>query len=77
MVIPCLTSLVSMYLPSEKQGQGIGVFRSLGALARVIGPLVASLVYWHLGSSSPYLIGAGFLLIPILLVSYLPAIKKA
>ena len=59
-VIPCLTSLVSMYTPSEEQGRSIGIFRSLGAMARVIGPIVASIVYWNYGSAYPYIIGAIF-----------------
>ncbi|MDC0253749.1 ferrochelatase [Bacteriovoracales bacterium] len=72
MVIPCLTSLVSLYTPPESQGQSIGIFRSLGALARVIGPIGASLLYWKMGPSYPYFLGAVFLLIPILMVGKLP-----
>ena len=73
MVIPCLTSLVSLYTPSENQGQSIGIFRSLGALARVIGPIVASLLYWKMGPSYPYFLGAVFLIIPILMIRKLPS----
>lgn len=76
MVIPCLTSLVSLYTPKEFQGQSIGVFRSLGALARVVGPIVASVIYWRLGSASPYIYGAAFLIIPILFVLALPKVKS-
>lgn len=72
MAIPCLTSLVSLYTPAQEQGKSIGIFRSLGALARVIGPIIASLVYWKYGSSSPYFIGAVFLFIPIIMVALLP-----
>ncbi len=72
MAIPCLTSLVSLYSPAEEQGKSIGIFRSLGALARVVGPLIASVMYWKYGSASPYFIGAAFLIIPILMVSFLP-----
>ena len=73
MVIPCLTSLVSLYTPSQNQGQSIGIFRSLGALARVIGPIVASLLYWKMGPSYPYFLGAIFLIIPILMIGKLPS----
>ena len=76
MAIPCLTSLVSLYTPDEKQGHSIGIFRSLGALARVIGPIAASLVYWKYGSGSPYFLGSAFLIIPIILISMLPQVKK-
>lgn len=76
MVIPCLTSLVSLYTPSQYQGKSVGIFRSLGALARVIGPIIASIVYWQKGSAAPYFIGAAFLIIPLLMVSRLPEPSK-
>ncbi|MDD0853225.1 ferrochelatase [Halobacteriovorax sp. GB3] len=77
MAIPCLTSLVSMYTPSQYQGKSIGIFRSLGALARVVGPVVASVIYWRYGSHTPYYFGAFFLIIPILMISRLPKYQKA
>ncbi|MGB0455223.1 MAG: MFS transporter, partial [Bacteriovoracaceae bacterium] len=79
MIVPCLTSLVSLYSPAENQGESLGVFRSLGALARVFGPIIASVVYWHYGSQYPYYFGTFFLLIPIALVFSLPKpeLKKA
>lgn len=76
MSIPCLTALVSLYSPKDKQGQCIGVFRSLGALARVFGPIIASVIYWKYNSAAPYLFGAGFMLIPIYMISKLPNLKK-
>lgn len=72
MVVPCLTALVSLYTPAGQQGQSLGIFRSLGALGRVFGPIIASLIYWRYGSSTPYLFGSAFLLIPIILVASLP-----
>ena len=72
MAIPTLTSLVSLYTPPEQQGRSLGIFRSLGALARVIGPIAASLIYWKHGSASPYLFGCLFLVLPILLIALLP-----
>jgi hypothetical protein len=74
LVIPCLTALVSRYVPPTEQGQGIGAFRSLGALARVFGPLTASIVYWQWGSSIPYFAGAMFLLIPAVMIAKLPPV---
>jgi ferrochelatase len=76
MVIPCLTTLVTLYTPPEEQGRSIGIFRSLGALARVAGPIFAAVVYYRFGSSSPYLIGSIFLLIPIYMISKLPKASK-
>jgi MFS family permease len=76
MVIPCLTALVTLYTPASEQGHSVGIFRSLGALARVAGPIFAAVVYYRFGSSSPYLIGSIFLLIPIYMVTKLPATPK-
>lgn len=77
MVIPCQTSAVSIYAPGDVQGEVLGIFRSLGSLARVVGPIVASLLYWKLGGTFPYLLGAAFMLIPILMVKKLPELRKA
>ncbi|MFI5391188.1 MAG: MFS transporter, partial [Bacteriovoracales bacterium] len=75
-IIPCLTALVSLYTPHENQGKSIGIFRSLGALGRVVGPIFASLVYWKWGSASPYFWGTFLLVIPIMLVWFLPNLPK-
>jgi ferrochelatase len=72
MVIPCLTTLVSFYTPANQQGQSIGIFRSMGALGRVFGPILASMIYWRFGSAAPYYLGAMALLIPLILVQTLP-----
>lgn len=77
MIIPCLTSLVSLYTPSEYQGKSVGIFRSLGALARVIGPIVAAIIYWKAGSAVPYYLGAMFMIIPILMVGKLPKVQSS
>ena len=69
MAVPTLTSLVSLLSPPEVQGKSIGIFRSLGALARVFGPLAAAVIYWRVGDSAPYLLGSIFLLIPVMMIS--------
>ena len=73
MIVPCLTALVSLYAGQEIQGRALGIFRSLGALGRVVGPLLACLLYWSGGAHSPYLWGGIFLFLPLLLVARLPA----
>jgi len=72
MIIPCLTTLVTLYTPSNEQGRSVGIFRSLGALARVIGPILASIAYYKFGGWAPYVFGSIFLVLPILMVSKLP-----
>ena len=70
--IPCLTSLVSLYTPMDRQGTVLGVFRSLGALSRAVGPIIFCGVYWKFGAIWPYISGAVLLLIPIFLALKLP-----
>jgi len=71
-VLPCLTSLVSLYASADEQGRVLGVFRSLGALARAVGPMMAAVVYWRLGSHTAYYACAIILIIPLIMVSFLP-----
>ena len=76
-VIPCLTALASSYAPANEQGRILGVFRSLGALARGVGPLIACVLYWRLGSGLSYYIGAAAIILPILIAVGLPKVPEA
>jgi MFS family permease len=71
-VMPCLGGLVSRYAPADQQGRALGSFRSVGALSRAVGPIAGGLLYWRLGSAGPYVAGAIFLLLPIVLSLRLP-----
>ncbi|RZF45046.1 hypothetical protein LSTR_LSTR002007 [Laodelphax striatellus] len=57
MVVPCFMTLASQFGSSAHKGTVMGIFRSLGALARALGPIVASIAYWSIGSSATYCIG--------------------
>jgi MFS family permease len=72
MIMPCLTSLVTIYTPSQEQGRSVGIFRSMGALARVVGPIVAAIAYYKYGAWAPYVFGSAFLIMPILILLKLP-----
>jgi MFS family permease len=72
-IIPCLSALASLYTPAHDQGRILGVFRSLGALARAIGPLLACLLYWRLGSAITYYLVALFMAAPLWIAFGLPA----
>jgi MFS family permease len=76
LVTPSLSSLVSLYAPSDRQGSVLGVFRSLGSLARAVGPLVACVIYWRFDSRAPYLAGGAVLLMPLFLSVFLPVPEK-
>lgn len=64
MVVPCMMTMASEFGTTAHKGTVMGIFRSLGALARAIGPVVASVAYWSLGSSVTYFCGGIALLWP-------------
>lgn len=70
LTVPCLMTMASQYGTAEQKGVVMGIFRSLGALARASGPIVASIMFWSIGSYMTYLIGAFFLLWPVLRLKY-------
>jgi DHA1 family tetracycline resistance protein-like MFS transporter len=57
---PSLSSLISRATPESEQGAFMGLNQSALSLARVAGPLLASLVF-ALGPSAPFFTGAGIL----------------
>ncbi len=73
LVMPSFSSLASRYVPDDRQGFALGVFRSFGSLARVAGPIGGGLLYYGLGSMAPYAVGAVALLVPLGLARRLPA----
>lgn len=68
MVVPCMMTLASEYGLPQQKGSVMGIFRSLGALARAVGPIFASVAFWSLGSTVTYLFGAAALLWPVLML---------
>lgn len=73
---PSLSALVSLYSSADEQGRAMGTFRGLGSLARAIGPLVASALFWWFGSRTAYLAGAAALALPLFVGVRLPRPKK-
>jgi len=72
MATPCLTSLVSLLTPATDQGRILGIFRSMGALSRAVGPIIACVIYWRLGASTAYVLGAVAMLVPIVITVLIP-----
>nr|CDJ96342.1 Major facilitator superfamily MFS-1 domain containing protein [Haemonchus contortus] len=70
-VVSSLTSLVTVVNPSIDKGVLAGVFRSLGALARALGPAVAATLFWLAGPTRSYTVGGILLLIPLILLKKL------
>jgi MFS transporter, DHA1 family, tetracycline resistance protein len=74
---PTLLSLISEVTPETEQGITLGVNQSLSAFARVLGPLWGGFAFEYLGYPFPFLTGAFFsLIILILSLVYLPKILK-
>lgn len=71
MVVPCIMTMASLHGSVEEKGSVMGIFRSLGALARALGPIVASIAFWSIGSLYTYLFGAVCLLWPAYALSKL------
>ncbi|RZC42263.1 major facilitator superfamily domain-containing protein 10, partial [Asbolus verrucosus] len=66
MVVPCIMTMASEHGKDHQKGTVMGIFRSLGALARALGPIFASIAFWSVGSKVTYLSGAFGLLWPVL-----------
>uniref|UniRef100_A0A0N5APT1 MFS domain-containing protein n=1 Tax=Syphacia muris TaxID=451379 RepID=A0A0N5APT1_9BILA len=75
-VVSCLTSCASNTSSPELKGTTLGVFRSLGALARATGPIVASSgTFWLVGPKMCYILSAILLVIPMIFLSETPEKK--
>lgn len=46
LVNPATTGLISLYAKADEQGRVLGIFRSLGSLARAFTPLLAGAIYY-------------------------------
>jgi MFS family permease len=72
LISPVLSSLLSLHTDASSQGQYMGVFRGIGALARVFGPILGASLYFYLGSQLCYALGALAFVYPLLLAFALP-----
>lgn len=67
-VVPCLSSVVASYGSPAQKGTIMGTLRSLGALARTLGPMVAASVYWLAGDRACFTVWSGLFLLPFLIL---------
>ncbi|XP_051960269.1 major facilitator superfamily domain-containing protein 10-like [Xyrauchen texanus] len=75
-VVPCLSTQVSGHGSANQKGTVMGILRSLGALARALGPIVASSVYWLAGAELCFITTSVFFIIPLILLSRLKRQKE-
>ncbi|KAJ0177309.1 hypothetical protein K1T71_007318 [Dendrolimus kikuchii] len=66
--VSCMTSMGASAAPQASRGAVLGALRSLGALARALGPLLASTVYWCSGAAFTYAMGSIILIIPTVML---------
>lgn len=67
-VVPCLTAMTASYGRADQKGAVMGTLRSLGSLARAVGPLLSSFVFFVCGAELCYGFGACALIIPFFLL---------
>uniref|UniRef100_A0AAY4BWX8 Major facilitator superfamily (MFS) profile domain-containing protein n=1 Tax=Denticeps clupeoides TaxID=299321 RepID=A0AAY4BWX8_9TELE len=75
-VVPCLSAQVSEHGTAGQKGVVMGILRSLGALARALGPIVSSSVYWLTGAESCFFIYSVGFIAPLALLSRLDRQKN-
>ncbi|TVR39998.1 MAG: MFS transporter [Planctomycetota bacterium] len=77
-VLPSISSWISKLAPDHQQGAAMGRLRSLGALARIVGPLACATMYFSLGAPTAFTILAVLLVLPLVMISWLvPAASSA
>ncbi|XP_069562637.1 major facilitator superfamily domain-containing protein 10 isoform X1 [Brachyistius frenatus] len=75
-VVPCLSTLVSDHGSASQKGTVMGILRSLGALARALGPVVSSSVYWIAGAQTCFLLTSAAFVIPLVLLGRATRLKE-
>ncbi len=68
LVNPSTTGLISLYSSQDEQGRVLGIFRSLGSLARAFTPMLAGAIYFMFDSKSVF-VGAAVLVVLALALS--------
>jgi MFS family permease len=60
LTMPNVSALISRSVDPDRQGQMLGLNMASGSIARILGPIIAGVIYSALGPSWPFLIGALF-----------------
>jgi MFS family permease len=68
LLIPTLSSAVAGRARTERRATVLGFQQSAGGLARVVGPVLAGVLFQHAGIPAPYAVGAGLALLALALV---------
>jgi DHA1 family tetracycline resistance protein-like MFS transporter len=71
---PSLNSLISRRAGLDQQGETLGVAQSVSALSRVLGPVLAGVLFAGLGAGSPFVSGAVLVVAALVVGLRLPRI---
>ena len=74
---PSLNSLISRRAGAEEQGEVMGVAQSIASLSRVLGPLLAGVLFAGLGRDAPFLAGMALVIVAALLGFGIPPAEPA
>jgi MFS family permease len=69
LAFPNISAIISRAASPERQGEMMGLNTAAGALARIIGPLMAAPLFISFGPSAPFAVAAG-LCIPALFMAW-------
>ena len=68
MINPAVNGSISVLLPREEQGLGLGISQSLAALGRILGPLGGGYLYEAGGPKAPFVFGGLLMMVGLFLV---------
>jgi len=74
-VTPMISTLLSFISPENAQGETLGLAQGVGSLGRVVGPLVAGMLYTLTKPGTPFLVGGMLSIVAFLLA--IPALPIA
>lgn len=66
-VTPMISTLLSFVSPENAQGETLGLSQGVGSLGRVVGPLVAGILYTLTKPGTPFLVGGMLSIVALLL----------
>ena len=72
MLTPSLSGLVSLATPAEEQGGVLGIYQSLGSLARAVGPFLGGFVFDVVSPDAPLWMAGIVLAVASLAAARLP-----
>jgi MFS family permease len=77
LLTPSLSGLISLATPPEEQGGILGMYQSLGSLARAVGPFLGGLVFDVVSPGAPLWMAGVVLMLAALAAARLPRRETA